>query len=167
MSAILFVPDNDESLTILRVLQGKKHLGQKLEKVKINMKLTKPHLQTENGKITGITNILKYLQPPPVQRRPAPVHHMDYDERAFRDIGRGNAKIAIPDDDDVDENIKVMKKKQYEDQYTRHMSRLENPQVPKRIPVEPEPDDYFESFEEKKADELDNYYKQIMESRGD
>lgn len=167
--AFLIVGDDDVSHTILRVLQNKRHIKEKLKEVKINMKIEKPYLDfgKKSKRMYGITEILQYLQPPNIRQKPHTKPNTDYDERTLRHLYTDNIKTPIADDDDIDENVKVMKKKQFEEQYLRHENRLGQTVVPKRVQIEPQLEDYIESPEEKKADELDSYYQSIIQSHGD
>lgn len=167
--AFLIVGDDDVSHTILRVLQNKRHIKEKLKEVKINMKIEKPYLDfgKKSKRMYGITEILQYLQPSSNKQKLPARPNIDYDERAYRHLYTEGAKTPIADDDDIDENVKAMKKKQFEEQYLRHEARLGQTVVPKRIQIEPQVEDYIESPEEKKADELDSYYQSIMQSHGD
>ena len=86
----------------------------------------------------------------------------DYDDRVYSEIYSDDGiKSQIQDEDDYDEEIKSRKKEQYDKKYNEQLQRLEKKQVPKRVPVEQTPD-YAETTEEKKEDEMYDYFKKLL-----
>jgi hypothetical protein len=167
MKAILFVSGDEQSRKLLIMLKNRYDLGDKLKKVKINMKLKEPYMSIGGKKKKGYNEILTYLMAKPQNKGHTPIPKpMDYsyEDHAYSCLYSDSVKSQI-DDEEVDDEIKSKKKVQYEQQYERQLGRVENPShPPKRVPVEPPM--YKESIEEQKEDELMDFYNKIMKSGG-
>lgn len=173
MSAVLYVGNTPESRALLKVMHNMRSYNNELVKVKIDMRKEKPVLVFKQQKIKDMAKILSFIKPSQPVRRPQmrqpPVNH-DFEDQTYRSIYSEDSKTPTKDfDDEIDDEINSKKKQQREDQYRRHQDRLSQAQVPKRVPVEArdEQPEYEEGIEEKKENELNDYYNYIMNSAGD
>lgn len=168
----LYVNKDQASIDVLTMIQHIPDLSTKLASVSYRYFSSGPTLENGKSKITNASKITEILigktNKVETQRRvPTRVEKFmkstpDYDDRVYSEIYSDDGiKSQIQDEDDYDEEIKSRKKEQYDKKYNEQLQRLEKKQVPKRVPVEQTPD-YAETTEEKKEDEMYDYFKKLL-----